>query len=291
MSNAALVVKQITNVVERDYNGMMFKFREDGYFNMTHAAKQFGKHIDDFFRLDGSKTYMIELAKILAPADVRELGWEGMVKDSRCVITDIVPGNRYVENRGTWAHPKLAVFFARWLDVKFAVFCDMVIDDLMHGHSVITVVDAEKAVAPKLPGSYIESLEQLIEALKEQDRLKEVVEEKVAIIEHQAPKVNFYDEFVEADGALGIQAASKLLKMNMRELGHWLVDKKLCFRKMPMNTLSPYATAVDRGLFSVKVGVRKDFFQADKMYEQMRITSKGLCYIAKEAPAYVRKGV
>lgn len=35
----------------------------------------------------------------------------------------------YVEtNRGryggTWAHPKLAVFFARWLDVRFSVWCD-----------------------------------------------------------------------------------------------------------------------------------------------------------------------
>lgn len=280
MSNAALAVKQITNVVvERDYDGKMFKFREDGYFNMTHAAKQFGKDLSHFHRSPDTAEYIEALYS--SSADYAEL--ESFI--------EVIPGNRYVENRGTWAHPKLAVFFARWLDVKFAVFCDMVIDDLMHGHSVITVVDAEKAVAPKLPGSYIESLEQLIEALKEQDRLKEVVEEKVAIIEHQAPKVNFYDEFVEADGALGIQSASKLLKMNMRELGHWLVDKKLCFRKMPMNTLSPYATAVDRGLFSVKVGVRKDFFQADKMYEQMRITSKGLCYIAKEAPAYVRKGV
>ncbi|WP_079550844.1 KilA-N domain-containing protein [Vreelandella subglaciescola] len=25
---------------------------------------------------------------------------------------------------GTWAHPKLAVFFARWLDVRFSVACD-----------------------------------------------------------------------------------------------------------------------------------------------------------------------
>lgn len=276
MGNAALVVQENkpTNVVvERDYNGMMFKFREDGYFNMTHAAKQFGKDLSNFNRMADTVDYIAALGNSVISTELNIV--ETQV--GRC--------------GGTWAHPKLAVFFARWLDVKFAVFCDMVIDDLMHGHSVITVVDAEKALAPKLPGSYIESLEQLIEALKEQDRLKEVVEEKVAIIEHQAPKVNFYDEFVEADGALGIQSASKLLKMNMRELGHWLVDKKLCFRKMPMNTLSPYATAVDRGLFSVKVGVCKDFFQADKMYEQMRITSKGLCYIAKEAPAYVRKGV
>lgn len=35
---------------------------------------------------------------------------------------DAKKGGR-VGEMGTWAHPKLAVFFARWLDVKFAVWC------------------------------------------------------------------------------------------------------------------------------------------------------------------------
>jgi hypothetical protein len=34
---------------------------------------------------------------------------------------------------GTWAHPKLAVFFARWLDVRFAVWCDAMIEDILKG--------------------------------------------------------------------------------------------------------------------------------------------------------------
>ncbi|POQ07496.1 hypothetical protein CXB40_14870 [Pseudomonas syringae pv. avii] len=54
------------------------------------------------------------------------------------------------------------------------------------------------------------------------------VEQKKELLAIAAPKVEFVDQFVEADGALGIQAASRLLKMNMRELGHWLVDAKLC---------------------------------------------------------------
>jgi len=29
---------------------------------------------------------------------------------------------------GTFCHPKLAVFFARWLDVRFAVWCDLMIE-------------------------------------------------------------------------------------------------------------------------------------------------------------------
>ena len=48
---------------------------------------------------------------------------------------------------GTWAHPKLAVFFARWLDVRFAVWCDSVIDELIRGPKA----DVFKAPAEPLP--------------------------------------------------------------------------------------------------------------------------------------------
>jgi hypothetical protein len=34
---------------------------------------------------------------------------------------------------GTWLHPKLAVRFAQWLDMKFAVWCDLQIDGLIRG--------------------------------------------------------------------------------------------------------------------------------------------------------------
>ncbi|NWC59522.1 phage antirepressor KilAC domain-containing protein [Pseudomonas veronii] len=61
------------------------------------------------------------------------------------------------------------------------------------------------------------------------EQLALVVEQKEVLLLEQAPKVDFVDQFVEADGALGIQAASRLLRMNMRELSHWLVDEKLCF--------------------------------------------------------------
>jgi len=49
-----------------------------------------------------------------------------------------VSGTEYVETSrgrygGTWAHPKLAVIFARWLDVKFSVWCDTVISDILSG--------------------------------------------------------------------------------------------------------------------------------------------------------------
>lgn len=80
---------------------MSFKFLEDGYFNMTHAAKAFGKEMKSFNRLPSTIEYMEALSKgvNISPLDLVES-----------------QAGRY---GGTWAHPKLAVFFARWLDVKF----------------------------------------------------------------------------------------------------------------------------------------------------------------------------
>lgn len=75
---------------------------------MTMSAKEFGKDISNFMRSPETKEYMKELSRAVESTDL-------IVK---------VPGNRYIPDRGTWAHPKLAVFFARWLDVRFAVACD-----------------------------------------------------------------------------------------------------------------------------------------------------------------------
>ena len=274
----AVVNLNTSNVVERQYQGMSFKFREDGYFNMAHAAKQFGKHLPHFWNSPETEDYKEALFNAISST----------TDSVPLELVEVIPGNRYVENRGTWAHPKLAVFFARWLDVKFAVFCDMVIDDLTHGYSVLSVIEPEKAVAHKLPQTYLESLQELIESVKEQERLKVVVHEKEVLLLEQAPKVEFVDEFVDAQGALGIQAASRLLRMNMRELGHWLVDDKLCFRRPPANTLIPYSTKIDQGLFVVKTGLRPGS-DGPHAFEQMKITTKGLTYIAENAPKYVRK--
>ena len=125
-------------VIEKEFNGAVYKFREDGYFNAGQAAKYFGKNLENFKRLPSTIAYINALQ-------------DSLVKTTSLEMIQIIPGNRYVPERGTWVHPKLAVFFARWLDVKFAVFCDMVIDDLINGHAHVVVTAPEKAVAHMLP--------------------------------------------------------------------------------------------------------------------------------------------
>ena len=51
----------------------------------------------------------------------------GYVKTSRATIAN---------GGGTWLHPKLAVVFARWLSVRFAVWCDEQIDRIIRAQSI-----------------------------------------------------------------------------------------------------------------------------------------------------------
>jgi hypothetical protein len=109
----------MTSLITKEHNGLAFTFRADGWFNMTKAAKHFGKRIQHFFDNDDTLDYVSELA--------------ALTNRNSGELTQATPG-RY---GGTWAHPKLAVFFARWLDVRFAVWCDAAIEDILKGKAEV----------------------------------------------------------------------------------------------------------------------------------------------------------
>jgi hypothetical protein len=44
-------------------------------------------------------------------------------------------GRRCTTQKPHRCHPKLAVVFARWLDVQFSVWCDLQIDKLLRGEA------------------------------------------------------------------------------------------------------------------------------------------------------------
>lgn len=98
------------NLITKQFNNVPFVFREDGWFNMTHAAKHFGKQAKHFLELPSTREYIEALKSVVGFSDLysSKSGWH--------LNPDV----------GTWAHPKLAVFFARWLDVRFAVWCDAI---------------------------------------------------------------------------------------------------------------------------------------------------------------------
>ncbi|WP_025126477.1 KilA-N domain-containing protein [Pseudomonas sp. PH1b] len=104
------------NVIPFHYQGKAVRFNSDGWINATDVAKRFGKRPVEWLRLPESIKYMEALARHLNVGESHHL-----VRTSKG------------RAGGTWLHPKLAVSFARWLDVDFAVWADLHIDALLRG--------------------------------------------------------------------------------------------------------------------------------------------------------------
>ena len=120
-------------IIAKTYNDTtVLQFRGDGWFNMTKAANAFGKRLDNFWTAEGTKPYCDALSNSLNLSELT-----------------VAKSGRY--HGGTWAHPKLAVFFARWLDTKFAMWCDAAIDDILKGNQKLQMVNKAESAVEALP--------------------------------------------------------------------------------------------------------------------------------------------
>jgi hypothetical protein len=149
---------------------------------MTKAAKAFGKDLSNFMRSPETLEYLEALSVNFTDKEI--------VKVQR--------GNGLLPNVGTWGHPKLAVFFARWLDARFAVFCDTVIDDILNKKAEVTFT--AQANAPKLAKTHLDTARELVAALEATERLKA---EKAQLPQENAvllPKAESHDAFISTDG-------------------------------------------------------------------------------------------
>lgn len=104
------------SVIHLDYQGTPVTFNESGWFNATVAAAHYGKRPVDWLALDSTQEYIETLADF-----------------SNCEKSSLLKTRAGRHNGGTWLHPKLAVPFARWLDVRFAIWCDVQIEGLFKG--------------------------------------------------------------------------------------------------------------------------------------------------------------
>lgn len=105
-----------------NFQNFSVSFNEAGYLNATQIAKHFGKRPNDYLLLEQTQNYISALIEHFSTT--RKI----VVQYNQIVIVQN-GGN----NRGTWLHPKLAIHFARWLDPKFAVWCDEQIEHIIAG--------------------------------------------------------------------------------------------------------------------------------------------------------------
>lgn len=107
----------VASPVRLDYQGLTVSFSEDGWFNATTTAAHYGKRVDHYLANTDTQEYIDALCNV---ENTRKVG-------------DFIRTQRG-KNGGTWFHPDLGVHFARWLDVRFAIWCDRQIRALIAGH-------------------------------------------------------------------------------------------------------------------------------------------------------------
>lgn len=100
-------------IISRTYENHTVCYTSDGWFNATETAAKFGKAPYEWQRLPETVAYISGLE--------RKYGKIPYLKTKRG------------SGGGTWLHPKLAVMFARWLDIDFAIWCDEQIDEIIRG--------------------------------------------------------------------------------------------------------------------------------------------------------------
>jgi hypothetical protein len=129
-------MKMTKNLVTLKYKDHLITFNKDGWINATKVASRYGKLPSEWARLPETERY------IGALIDYLNAGKSHVIDRSSVYLAVRGKGG------GTWLHPKLAVAFARWLDVDFAVWCDMQIDEMLFGkgRAMQNLLEATKAL-------------------------------------------------------------------------------------------------------------------------------------------------
>ncbi|MGP4955372.1 KilA-N domain-containing protein [Pseudomonas helleri] len=133
-----------SNVIPFDFDGQPVHFSLDGWLNATKIAARLGKEPTAWLRKIETLEYISFMAEALGfnsvPGteleEIKALGTSAPGVKKR--ILELSKSTGMVRSRagssgGTWLHPKLAIVFARWLDTRFSVWCDLKIESILHG--------------------------------------------------------------------------------------------------------------------------------------------------------------
>lgn len=135
-----------TAIITRTYQDHAISYNADGWFSATQAAAKFGKEPTAWIRQSDTMAYIAALCKrqgnsgfVTEFNKIKDL--DSASSKARTAILKLAKDSGLVKTKagapenggGTWLHPKMAVNFARWLDVDFAVWCDEQIDGIIRG--------------------------------------------------------------------------------------------------------------------------------------------------------------
>lgn len=133
-----------SNVIPFDFDGQPVHFSLDGWLNATKIAARMGKEPTAWLRQIETLEYISFMAEALGfnsvprteLEEIKAMGTSAPGAKKRILELSKSTGmvrSKAGANGGTWLHPKLAIVFARWLSTKFAVWCDLKIEAILHG--------------------------------------------------------------------------------------------------------------------------------------------------------------
>jgi hypothetical protein len=145
-------------IINHEANGLQVSQRiEDGYMNLTQMAKNNGKKINDYLRLDTTKAFLDKLSTVTG---IPVTGKKGLIQ--------IRQGGNDKNAQGTWGHPKVAIHCAIWCDAEFAVFViNLVFEWMTTGNNPISQQSTRNPVDLL---TELEQLENLVIGIRSQAR-------------------------------------------------------------------------------------------------------------------------
>ncbi|MBD7962132.1 phage antirepressor KilAC domain-containing protein [Comamonas avium] len=117
----------------------------------------------------------------------------------------------------------------------------------------------------------------MAQALRMAAEQAEHIEVQEAQLREAAPKVEYVDRYVAANGAKGFRQVAKLLNANEPDFRLFLQEKKIMYRLG--NEWTAYQNHIDAGRFVVKTGVAT---RNEHAFSTTKFTPKGVEWIAGE---------
>lgn len=132
----------------------------------------------------------------------------------------------------------------------------------------MTALEAQQA--PAVPQT-------MAQALRLAADQAEQIEQQAEQLALAAPKVEYVDRYVAANGAKGFRQVAKLLDANEHEFRAWLQDQKIMYRLG--GEWVAYQQHIDAGRFVVRAGVAS---HNEHAFNATRFTPKGVTWVAGE---------
>lgn len=189
-----------------EYNGNSVSFKRNGsitYVNATEMGRIFNKQSSDFTKTSYCHDFMRALSetKNIRSADLLIVIRGGNLK------------------QGTWMHPDLAIEFARWLEPKFAIWCNDRIKELMtKGVCVMPDFTDPAAAAEAWAKEYRARVAAEKLAIAETSRAEqEKLEKETALhtLESKQEDLDFAESFIEpGENDMLVRVVAKKLEQN-----------------------------------------------------------------------------